>query len=443
MNKSLAIFFLITIASPGSAGRLGAAEQDGLGPQPETRAITVQEAVRMAVSRSPEVLLAEAQAMRSRDAVSETRSLNRPQVFAGTGAAYNNGYPLSMEGAAPSIFNITATQSLFSKKNSNLIHEAEESGKASRFGAESAREELASKTALVYYQLHEARQLIELASGRLDEARRNQAQVETLVEAGRVKKVDRAVAQMATRNVQQQLEEAQEQARFAAIELRELTGLSEAVSIKTLEPQIENPIFTLPPEMLFQQALERAPEILQAETNLKAKELHVEAERGERLPQIDFVGQYAVFSKANRYADYFNTFQRNNYLFGLSIRMPVFDGSRTGSKVAESRDEVAEARYRRDALRSNLKMNIDRCLSALGTANRASDYARQDADLAREIVHVKEALLEGGRISPQEMEESRSLLQQKEMKILETSQLVFQRKLELLRAVGSVSSVLE
>jgi outer membrane protein TolC len=397
----------------------------------------------MAVSRSPELLLAEAQAVRSREAVRETQSLNRPQVSAGSGAAYNNGYPLSMEGAAPAIVNVTATQSLFSKKNSNLIQEAKELGKASRFGADSAREELISKTALVYYQLHAARQLIELASARLDETRQHQAQVEALVAAGRVKKVDKTTAQMATRNAQQQLEEAQDQAHLAAFELRELTGLPEAVTIKTLEPQIENPIFTLPPETLFQQALERAPEILQSETNLRAKELHVEAERGERLPQIEFVGEYAVFSKTNNYADYFNTFQRNNYLFGLSIRVPVFDGFRAGSRVAESHQEVTEARYRRDALRSNLRMTIERCSSALHSATRASDYARQDADQAQETVHVNEALLEGGRISPQEMEESRSLLQQREMKILEKSQVVFQRKLELLRAVGSIASVLE
>jgi outer membrane protein len=199
----------------------------------------------------------------------------------------------------------------------------------------------------------------------------------------------------------------------------------------------------MPGEALYRQALESTPEILQSEANVKAKAFRVEAERGENLPKAEIIGQYALFSKANNYQDYFNVFTRNNFLIGLSLQVPLFNGSRTSARVAQSRQELSEARYRRESLKSGLKLTIERSLSALRIARGACDFARIDAEAARQMAQVNEALLEGGRISPREMEEARSILQQKELALLDADQAVFQRKLELLRALGTVYSTLQ
>jgi outer membrane protein len=439
MKKSAMVFFALTV----SIGALHAADQETSNPRTDSRVITIQDSVRLALSRSPEILLAETQAGRARETVREMQSLNRPQIYTGTGLAYNNGYPLSMEGAAPSIVQLSASQSIFSKKNSNLIREAEESGKAGSLGADSVRNELASKTALVYYQLHQSHRLVELASDRLDVSRKRQEQVDALLEAGRVRPVDATLARTATLSARQQLLVAREQKDLAEKELRQLTGLPESISIQTAEPKVENSAFSLPAETLYEQALERTPEILQSEATLRAKEFHVEAEKGERLPKAEIIGQYAVFSRTNNYADYFNRFSRNNFLLGLSFQVPLFDGSRTSSRVAQSKKEVSEARYQVESLKSERKLTIERCLSALRIAGGASELAQSNAAAARETVRVNETLLEAGRISPQDMEESRALLQQKELALLETDQTVFQRKLDLLRAIGAVSSALQ
>ena len=151
----------------------------------------------------------------------------------------------------------------------------------------------------------------------------------------------------------------------------------------------------------------------------------------------------ALFSRTNNYQDFFNRFTRNNFLFGLSLQIPLFNGFRTSSRVAQSKQEVSEARYRLEGLKSDLKLTIEKCLSALRVASDASELAQTEAEDAREKVRVNEALLEGGRISPQDMEQSRSLLQQQELALLQTDQTVFQRELELLRAVGTITTALQ
>jgi outer membrane protein len=443
MNITAAFRIFILTACLACAGGILASEPGGSEFRPEARLLTLGQAVEMTLARSPDVLLAEARSLRAGEALRESRSLNRPQVITGTGLAYNNGYPLSMEGAAPSIFQIAASQAVFSKKNNNLIREAEEAGKATRFGAESARNELAARAALVYCDLYKARKLISIASTALDAARKQQELVETLLEAGKLRPADLAAAKTGTLSAQQQLLVAGEEARVAETELRELTGLAETVSLDLAEPRIDGSVFELNAAALYQQALERAPEILQAESEIRAREFHLEADKGERLPQADIITQYALFSRTNNYDDFFNRFTRNNFLIGLSLQVPVFDGSRTSAKVAQSRQEVSEARYRLQRIRSDLKLGIERSLSAVRIARSASELARSDLEAAGETVRISEALIQEGRISVRELEDARSQKQKKEQAVLETERDLLRQKLELLRTIGAASSAFQ
>jgi outer membrane protein len=401
--------------------------------------LTLQETVRMALARSPETLLAKVQSLRAQEALRETRSLNLPQVVAGTGLAYNNGYPLS----TPSIFEVGASQPIFNKTNKNLVREAEENGKASKFGIESARNEIASQTAWAYCQLHQARKSIAVASARVDSARKQQTQVESLVTAGRARPVDAKMANVARLTLEHQLSIAREQEKVAEDELLELAGISDRSSIGTVEPKIENPIFNIREENLLQQTIESTPEILQAESALRVKEFHIDAAKGESLPKIEIISNYALFSRTNNYQDYFNRFTRNNFIIGFSVQVPVFNGFRTSAKVAQSRHEAAEANYRLQNVKSNLKININRELSAFRIAQSAVELARSEVDAAQENLHLNEVLLESGRISAQELEVSRSTLQQKELVQIESDQALFQRKLSLLRVAGIIASAFQ
>jgi outer membrane protein len=443
MNKLLRIFFLVFATCLNGTGLSSAYENSGSNPGSEIRTLTVQEAVQMTLSHSPDVLIAEAHSLRAKEALRESRSVNRPRVVAGTGLAYNNGMPLSIEGAAPSIFQVNASQPIFSKKNVNLIREAEESGKASQLSIESVRNELASRTALVYFDLFRAREAVVLTSDRLKAARKQQEEVETLREAGRVRPVEVTLAKNATLIVSQQLLVAQEQAKVAEQELHGLTGLPESIGIETVKPQIESPLYSLQEEAIYQQALSSAPEILRAETDVKAKEFHVNAERGEYLPQIAIVSQYALLSRANNYDVYFNHFIRHNYLIGLSIQMPIFNGSGTSARVAQSRQEASEARLNLQRIKSNKKLDIQRRSSDLRIARGEADLARSGVEAAREMVQVNQALMEGGRLSAKEMEDFRSQLLEKELALLDADQILFQRKLELLHSAGSLLSTIQ
>jgi outer membrane protein TolC len=440
MNRLSGSFIRVTLAAGVAIFVSSVAE--GFAQSAEPGAITLQQAVQMAVQKAPEVAIVQVQEARSLQALRETKASNLPQLVAGTGLAYNNGFPLSIEGAAPSIVHVAVTQSIFSKKNKNLILEAEQGAKTSRLAAESVRNDLAVKAALAYFMLHQARKLASLWGLRRQALEKEELVIAALLESGKVKPVELTLAQTATQSAAQQVLVAEEQARIAAFELREMTGLPEGTEIRTLEPVLDERSLSESAENLYLMALKTHPEILQAESEIRTKEFGVEAAKGEALPRMDLVGQYALFAKTNNYADYFNRFDRNNYLVGLSVQMPLFDGSRNRALLAQSRHEVSEAKYRLQKAKSNLKLEIERSMSSFRIAKGASQLAQRELSASQESLLVNETLYEAGRISLKDVETARAQMREKQLAQFDTESELFQRKIELMQLTSDVSRLL-
>jgi outer membrane protein len=416
---------------------------EGAGQEPVNPGggLTLREAVRLALARGPEVYLAQVEASRAGEAVRETRSINLPQVVVGTGLAYNNGFPLSIEGAAPSIIQAGMSQSILSKKNTNLIREAEEGSKASQAGLEGARNGLAARTALLYGELHQLRQALPLLEQQRAAALRNQQVAEALLQAGRARPVDVTTAKVATANIGQQLLVSRERLRVAEAGLRELTGIPAGTEIRTEAPEIVTDILALPEDALFRRALQAHPMIREAESTLRAREFHIEAEKAERYPQLNIVSQYALFSRTNNYQDYFNRFTRNNYLLGLSVQFPLFNGFRTGSRIAQSRQEAEAARWRLQHLKSDLKLSLDQGVSDMRIASGAAELARLEVEASEEKVKISETLMEAGRINSEELESARAQLLAKRIAAVEAARALFERQVALLQASGALASL--
>jgi len=407
----------------------------------ETRTLTLEEAVRLALVHSPDALIARARTRQAEEAFRETRSLDLPRAVIGTGAAYNNGFPLSIEGSAPTIIRLEAIQPLFSAQNRNRIRGAEESAKAARIGGDIIDNELAARIVFVYFRLDQARKIAALSESLLAETKKRLELLEIDIEAGRARPVDAALAKTEIATARHDILIAREQAALAETELRELTGLGEAVSIQTITPAMESPVYDMDAAVLFEKAAASSPEIRHAEAKIREKEFHVAAEKADWHPRIAAVGQYGMFSRANNYEDYYRRFDRNNYLIGISAQFRLFDGFQSKARVAQSREELSAEQLTLNRLKSDLKLNIQRGLSAFRIARGAVDVAEAGLEAAKEMLKVNEILFESGRIGEREMADARFNVRQRELAKLETEHELFQRKVELLRVTGSVLTV--
>jgi len=407
----------------------------------ENLTLSLEEAIRLALAHSHDALIAKAQARRAEEALRETRSINLPRASVGTGAAYNNGFPLSVEGSAPSIFRFDAVQPIFSAQNRNLIREAEESARAARIGSDIVDNELAAQTAHLYFSLDQSRKARPLKEKILVEMQKRQELMEIEVEAGRARPIDARLARTEITAMEHEILTVGEQALLAEAELREITGLDTANSIITITPQMESPVYDMDAAALFEKTAASSPEIIQAEAKIRAKEFHVEAEKAERYPRIAAMAEYSMFSRSNNYEDYYSRFERHGYLVGVSAQIPLFDGFRSKARVAQSREELSAEQLNLRRLKSDMNRNIQKGLSAIRVARSEAAVAADGLEAEEDKLKINDILFENGRVSEREMAVARADALRKKLEMLDAEYNLYKQKLELLRVTGSVLSV--
>ena len=98
----------------------------------EVHTLTLKEAVDMALRQSPDVLLARLDESRAEQAVRLETAPFVPKLVVGSGLAYSSGFPLSIEGASPSIFQANAIGNVFNRPQMLKIGVAKENRRGGR-----------------------------------------------------------------------------------------------------------------------------------------------------------------------------------------------------------------------------------------------------------------------------------------------------------------------
>jgi outer membrane protein TolC len=93
-------------------------------------------------------------------------------------------------------------------------------------------------------------------------------------------------------------------------------------------------------------------------------------------------------------------------------------------------------------VKSNLKLEIERSISALRIAKGASQLAQRERAASQESLQVNETLYEAGRISLKDLEASRTQMREKQSAQVDSETALFQRKIELMRITGTLSELL-
>src|SRR5450755_1091339 len=129
----------------------------------EVRPMTLRQAVGVAVRQNPDIALARLDEENARQAVRVAKDPFTPRLTVGSGLAYSNGFPMSIEGSAPSIVQANATQYLFNRQQSFAVAQAREDVRGAGFGVAGKRDEVAYRTAELYLDAERAVRVGELA----------------------------------------------------------------------------------------------------------------------------------------------------------------------------------------------------------------------------------------------------------------------------------------
>ncbi|HYO81044.1 MAG TPA: TolC family protein, partial [Bryobacteraceae bacterium] len=129
----------------------------------EVRTLTLKAAVDLALKQNPDVLLARFDEQKAAEAVREARDPFTPRLVAGSGLAYTSGFPMSIEGSAPSILRAQAIQSLYNRPLSFRVAAAQENARGAALDTAVRREEVVQRVASMHLAAARARRIAELA----------------------------------------------------------------------------------------------------------------------------------------------------------------------------------------------------------------------------------------------------------------------------------------
>src|SRR5438105_3415664 len=162
----------------------------GCGVQAEVHHITMRQAIETALKQNPDIMLARLDEQRAIQAVRVARDPFAPRITVGSGLAYSSGFPMSIEGSAPSVVQAYAKQFIFNRQQSYVVAQAKEEARGAGIATAGRQDEVAMRTASLYLDAERAARVDAMARKQADSLERVGQSVKSQLEEGRALPID-------------------------------------------------------------------------------------------------------------------------------------------------------------------------------------------------------------------------------------------------------------
>ena len=407
----------------------------------ESKTFTLRQALDLALTQNPDVLIARLDQQKSRTQVALMRDPFLPKLSAGTGAAYTSGYPTSIDGNPPAIIQGKLGMALFNRPQSYLVAQAREGVRTAAMETTRRQSEIVYRVTSLYLDTEQAVQSVTALQRELENLSKVRELTEQRVAEGRELAIESKKASLAVLRARQRAETLRLDLAGAENLLARVLGLPPGDTVKVAPEQRELLPVPLSEEISIETALEASNDLKILQSNVQARLLEIKSYQSARLPKIDFITQYAMLAKRN-YQDYFSRFQRNNEEIGLAIEIPLIVGRANSAQQMQAEIEVAKLRVEVGRTRTRIAGELRKGYQDLRRAEAARELARADLDLSREELEIDLAQMDEGRLPLAKVEAARASENEKWLAYYEAQHAAEIAKLNVMRQMGTLEAAL-
>jgi outer membrane protein TolC len=406
--------------------------------------VSLKRAVELALKHATAGDIALADEQHAVAAYRELRNDYVPQLMGGAGIGPSYGFPLSLVGSAPSLFNLTAQSALLNPSLRAYMKAAKIDVEATSLRTKDQRNQTIQDTVLSYAELAKWEQ-------RLAGLKESQAFAEKLetAEAERVKEgIDSEVegdrAKLSTARVHMRVTEAEGAAVVLREHLSKLTGLP-AAGFQTDPDSL--PSFPAPPAhdvssdtVTPDQAGAANPAVNSALEHARAQYLRAEGEHKALWPSLDFGAQYAFLSTdLNNYQRFYQpgSFQANNVTFGASIRIPILNYSQR-ARASEADADALKAKKQAEAAKNQASEETLRLQRSVAQLQAAHDVAALEYEIAQKDLEATQTRYDAGTAALHDMDDARMAASEKFITLQDVAFELERSQVGLLRATGDL-----
>jgi outer membrane protein len=409
----------------------------------ESELLSLRQAVTLALQNSHELALARVQYTVAKNAASVDRAEFRPNLYTGSGAAYTSGFPATPNGQAPSIFNMSYTQSVFNLPMRGQLKAAEDRAESQRMEVERTRGEVIVRTASSYLELAKVRHSLELLRGQEASAEKILGVTRERASVGQELSVEITRCELMLARVHERIIHLEGREEILAQQLRDFTGLpdGQALAVETEEPSFAS---DQQEKELMALALENSPLIKEAEFERSARAHILKGEKGGYWPTVSAIGQYQVLAKFNNYNQFFRpgSFQRNNVTVGVDVHIPLYS-AKVSANVALAKSQLNEAELALGTKRQQVSLDTRQKARNIRELDASREVARLDLKLAQETLQLMQSRFDQGRVTLRDIEQARLEESDKWVAFLDADFARQRGQLALLQATGQLAKVFQ
>jgi outer membrane protein TolC len=398
--------------------------------------------VERALQQNPEIAMARLDELKAQAAVRVQKDPFAPHVSIGSGLAYTYGFPMSIDGAAPSVVQGRVTESLFNRQQSYAVARTKEDARGAGIAASAKKDDVAFRTAALFLDAERAARAGEMARKEVESSQKVLATVANRVQEGRELPLESKRAELNLARARQVADSLDADRETAETSLALVLGYGADDRVQAAAEERSAP--PLPPseDAAVESALRSSQELRRLESQIVAKGLDSRSAKAARLPHAELVAQYGLFATFNHYQDYFLKYQRNNAELGVSFVLPLLAGPGVGAAAAEADADASRLRIQLANTRNQITADTHQSYRDVRKAEAQRDVARLDLEVAREQVSVNLAMLQEGRILLSQVEESRIAESGKWIAFYDAQYAVERARWTLARQTGDLMSAL-
>jgi outer membrane protein len=405
--------------------------------------MTLRQALERALAQNPDVLLARLDASKSKFQSDQTRDPFSFKLGAGSGLAYTYGFPSSIDGNAPAIFQVRGSMALLDRTQAYRVAQAVEDEKGAGMAVTLRQQEIAYRVSSAFLDAELAVRSSTFAKRQAESLRQVKQFTDVRVADGRELRVESARANLNALTAENQAEEFAYSASNVETALAQMLGFPAGDRVRpALEERIAEDL-PVTQEQAVGNAFADSTELRKLESNIRAKELEVKSFDASWLPRINLVSQYQLLSKFNNFDTYYPRFQRNNYQVGASIEFPIFNGKAPAAGRSAAEADIEKLRVEIARTKARITADIDQSYRDIQRADRNRALRRAALDLAREDLSVVLVQNDEGRVTLAQVEAARAKEQEEWIRYYDSQRAVEVARLNVRRNTGTILAGLQ
>ncbi|MDM7460183.1 MAG: TolC family protein [bacterium] len=367
-------------------------------------ALTLDEAIQLAVRNNRAVQISERSIEKSRNAVREARGNALPQIqgnatytrFDQVATARFGPQPIRLGNIENRTARITLTQVIdISGVVRTAVRAASVFVSISELEYERTRNDTILQVVQAYQGVSRADEFVRVAEEALKNAQERLRIIRVQVDAGVAAQFDLLRAETAVAQAEQALLNARNQRELAAAALNNLLGRDLNTPVQVVKPTELPTLQEVALETLTQQAYTNRPEILAAERGVELARVNIRNAQRGALPNLLLTGQ----ADFNLNTSPFNP-RRETYTGVVVLSVPIWDSGITRAREAQARDDLEIAQLRLQQVKEGVALEVRQAYLNLQDAQKRLAVAQKGLEQATEALRLARVRFEAG-VSPQ------------------------------------------